>query len=65
MFEWLEGKLLPQIVSEGGRYLLLMRPQERMVAVLGGQSAGRDAVWNYHHSQAVSQSLERHLGRAI
>jgi hypothetical protein len=61
MFEWLDGKILPQMVSQGSACVLLMRPQGRLLAVFGVRSAARDVIRLYHHSKVVSASLEAGL----
>jgi hypothetical protein len=61
MIEWLDGKILPQMTTQGDAFVLLMRPQGRLFAVIGGRSLGREVTWLYHHSKAVSAALEAGL----
>jgi hypothetical protein len=61
MIEWLDGKILPQMASQGDAYVLLMRPLGKFFAAFGVHASGRGVTWVYHHSKAVSHSLETGL----
>ena len=61
MIEWLDGKILPHMGAQGEAYALLMRPLGKLFAVFGVHTSGRGVTWVYHHSKAVSHSLELEL----
>ena len=65
MINWLNGQLLPQMAAQGQAVVLLMRPHGRFFAVFGVRSSGKDAMWAYHHSKAVSDSLEAGLSGEV
>ena len=60
LFDYLEGKMLPQLSSQGEVFCVLMKPTKDIVIGAFAQD-GRDAISLYREGKEVSKALEELL----